>query len=183
MSWQVVNQVPTSIQVFREGIQAPPLHAANPGELEGSNREESDQFSMPSYSGSPNPFGTNSSPVSSIGSLASSINMEKPPSEPPSLPFSSSQTLDNFPTSPIDAASDTLLSELRKVTDVEDLSGRFDHTHRKLVARGGYSEVCTTHLRDDIESNLIQVGFQPSSTLPFLISRTGLLQGPSTAGD
>ncbi len=145
----------SSIQVS----QAPLLNPSSSSGLASSNKKGSDDRSSVGHNGGLNPSDTNSPPVFSqdMRSLADSIDMEvlgsKPPSQPPAL----FQTVDNLPISPMDAASVTLMRELRQVTDVEDLSDRFEHTRRKGVARGGYSEVYMTHLRDLTKSNLIQV--------------------------
>ena len=159
MPSQIVNQeLPTSIQVSQEGTEAPLLNPSSSGELASSNKKESDKLSSAGYSGGVNPSDTNISPTSfqdSRGFAPSFLSAlgSIPPSQPPA-PF---QTVDNLPTSPMDAASATLMGELRQVTDVEDLSGQFEHTRRKGVARGGYSEVYMTHLRDHTHSNFIQV--------------------------
>ncbi len=147
-----------SIQVSQEGTEIPLLNPFSSGDPARSNKTGSDELSSAGYSGGLN-SDTNTPLISSqdMGSLTASINMEvlgfKPPLQLPA-PF---QPVDSLPTSPMDAASVTLMGELRQVTDVEDLSGQFEHTCRKGVARGGYSEVYMTHLRDHTKSNVIQV--------------------------
>ena len=50
-----------------------------------------------------------------------------------------------------------LIEELRESKDVEDLTGQFEHTSRRLVARGGYSEVHFTHWLDPTRTDSIPV--------------------------
>ncbi len=50
-----------------------------------------------------------------------------------------------------------LIGELRQASDVEDLSGQFDHTHRRWVAAGGYSEVYLTYWRVSTQTNPVPV--------------------------
>src|SRR5260370_37064347 len=45
----------------------------------------------------------------------------------------------------VDLTSPALIEELRGATDVEDLTGQFEHARRNRVARGGYSEVYMAH--------------------------------------
>ncbi len=155
-SKNVNEELPTYIQVLQE-TGAPLLNPSSTGELASSNKEGSDEHSSAGYSGGLNPSDTNTPAPRDMGSLAASINMGVLGSNPPSQPPSSFRTVDNLPTLPMDAASATLMRELRQVTDVEDLSGQFEHACRKGVARGGYSEVFMTHLRDHTKSNPIQV--------------------------
>ena len=62
------------------------------------------------------------------------------------------RTPDHTPKSPA-----ALIDELRQSKDVEDLTGQFEHTSRRLVARGGYSEVHFTHWLDRTRTDSIPV--------------------------
>ncbi len=79
------------------------------------------------------------------------IGMDAPGSKSLSAP----QLLEAFQT--VDPTSAALIEELRRAINVEDLTGQFEHTRRSLVARGGYSEVYTTHWRCHAQPNLIPV--------------------------
>ena len=51
----------------------------------------------------------------------------------------------------------TLIDELKQSKDVQDLTGQFEHTSRRVVARGGYSEVHFTHWLDRTRTDSIPV--------------------------
>ncbi len=70
-------------------------------------------------------------------------------------PLSAPQPCEAFQS--LDPTLAALIEELRRATDVENLTGHFEHTHRSRVARGGYSEVYITHWRRHMQPNLTPV--------------------------
>lgn len=157
---------PTGIHVFQEHTEASLSESSCSSEPASLNNKGFDELSSPEWSGGLNPSDTNTSLFSSkdVGSATTpSTNMEVSGYESLSQPLVPFQTVDIAPASPMDAASAALMRELGQTTGVEDLSDQFEHTHRKGVARGGYSEVFVTHLRDHTTSSLVQVGF----SIPF----------------
>ncbi len=99
------------------------------------------------------PFPSLPAPITDIGIGVSPLTSAPSLTILPHSPIASPHS----PNEPATLHLHTLIDELKQLTDVEDLSGQFEHTRRKGVARGGYSEVYLTHLRDHTKSNLIPV--------------------------